>query len=167
LLYDGSRQIKSDYNSYYVVLGAALTKFYPITDHLNADVLLGLDINTQHVESYKETDYFAWDSRSLTQLQSRVQAGLDYRFNENKASVFARVGAENRNLIGGATQDYEINNTNVSFNTNNKNDTYLTAQVGFRAQLEKRISVFGVMSTLHSADSVNTVQGNIGLRADF
>lgn len=167
LLYDGSRQIKSDYNSYYGVLGAALTKIHPITDHLNADVLVGLDLNTQRVESYKETDYFAWDGRTLTQLQSRVQAGLDYRFNENKASVFARVGAENRNLIGGATQDYEINNTNVSFNTNNKNDTYLTAQLGFRAQLEKRVSVFGVVSTLHSADSVNTVQGNIGLRADF
>lgn len=167
LLYDGSRQIKSDYNSFYGVLGAALTKVYPITDHLNADVLLGLDLNTQRVESYKETDYFAWDGRTLTQLQSRLQAGLEYRFNENKASVFARVGAENRNLIGGATQDYEINNTKVSFNTNNKNDTYLTAQLGFRAQLEKRISVYGVVSTLHSSDSVNTVQGNIGFRADF
>lgn len=167
LLYDGSRQIKSDYNSYYGVVGAALTRVHPITDHLNADVLVGLDLNTQRVESYKETDYFAWDGRTLTQLQSRVQAGLDYRFNENKASVFARVGAENRNLIGGAIQDYEINNTNVSFNTNNKNDTYLTEQIGVRAQLEKHISLYGVFSKLHSADSVNTVQGNIGLRADF
>jgi hypothetical protein len=167
LLYDGSRQIKSDYNSIYAVVGTALTKLYPITDRLTADVILGLDLNTQRFESYKETDYFAWDSRTLTQLQSRVQTGLDYKLWADKGSIFARVGAEHRDLIGGATQDYAINGTNVSFNTNNKNDTYLTAQVGVRAQLEKRIQLFGVVNTLHSSDSVNSVSGNIGLRADF
>jgi hypothetical protein len=167
LLYDGSRQIKSDYNSIYAVLGTALTKLYPITNRLTADVILGLDLNTQRFESYKETDYFVWDSRTLTQLQSRVQTGLDYKLWGDKGSVFARVGAEHRDLIGGATQDYAINGTNVSFNTNNKNDTYLTAQVGVRAQLEKRIQLFGVVNTLHSSDSVNSVSGNIGLIADF
>jgi hypothetical protein len=167
LLYNGSRQIKSDYNSVYGVVGTALTKLYPITDRLTADVILGLDLNTQRFESYKETDYFAWDSRILTQLQSRVQTGLDYKLWGDKGSVFARVGAEHRDLIGGATQDYAINGTNVSFNTNNKNDTYLTLQVGVRAQLEKRIQLFGVVNTLHSSDGVNSVSGNIGLRADF
>ncbi len=167
LLYDGSRQIKSDYNSTYAVLGTALTKLYPITDRLTADVILGLDLNTQRFESYKETDYFAWDSRTLNQLQSRVQTGLDYKLWGDKGSVFARVGAEHRDLIGGTTQDYSINGTNVSFNTNNKNDTYLTAQVGIKAQLEKRIQLFGIVNTLHSSDSVNSVSGNIGLRADF
>jgi hypothetical protein len=167
LLYDGSRQIKSDYNSTYAVLGTALTKLYSINSRLTADVVLGLDLNVQHTESYKETDYFAWDSRTLTQLQSRVQTGLDYKLWGDKGSVFARVGAEHRDLIGGATQDYAINGTNVSFNTNNKNDTYLTAQVGIKAQLEKRIQLFGILNTLHSSDSVNSVSGNIGLRADF
>jgi hypothetical protein len=167
LLYDGSRQIKSDYNSVYGFVGAALTKLYPITDRLTADLLLGLDLNAQRIQSYKESDYFAWESRTLTQLQSRIQAGLDYSFNENKASVFAHIGAENRNLIGGATQDYSINNMNVSFSTSNKNDTYLTAQLGFKAQLEKRVSLFGVVNTFHSADSVNSVSGSIGLKADF
>ncbi len=167
LLYNGSRQIKSDYNSTYAVLGTALTKLYPITDRLTADVILGIDLNTQRFESYKESDYFAWDSRTLTQLHSRVQTGLDYKLWGDKGSVFARVGAEHRDLIGGATQDYSINGTNVSFNTNNKNDTYLTAQIGVRAQLEKRFHLFGVVNTLHSSDSVNSVSGNIGLRADF
>lgn len=167
LLYNGSRQIKSDYNSTYAVLGTALTKLYPITDRLTADVILGIDLNIQRFESYKESDYFAWDSRTLTQLHSKVQTGLDYKLWGDKGSVFARVGAEHRDLIGGATQDYSINGTNVSFNTNNKNDTYLTAQVGVRAQLEKRVHLFGVVNTLHSSDSVNSVSGNIGLRANF
>jgi outer membrane autotransporter protein len=122
---------------------------------------------TQHIKAYDETDYFAWQGRTLNQLQSRVQVGLDYRFNQNKASVFARVGAERRDLISGGTQDYSINGTNVSFNTNNSNDTYITAQLGIKAQLEKRVQLFAILNGLNSSDAVSSIQGNIGLRADF
>ena len=171
LLYDGSRQIKSDYNSTYAVFGAALTKLHPITDHLTADTLVGLDLVTEHINAYAETDYFAWQGRTLNQLQSKVQAGLDYKLFENKVDVFARVGVERRDLISGDTQNYSINDagtiTNVSFKSNNSNDTYATAQLGFKAQLEKRIQLFGVVNGLHSSDTVSSIQGNIGLRADF
>ena len=171
LLYDGSRQIKSDYNSTYAVFGAALTKLYPITDHLTADTLVGLDLVTEHINAYAETDYFAWQGRTLNQFQSRVQAGLDYKLFENKVDLFARVGVERRDLISGDTQNYSINDagtiTNVSFKSTNSNDTYATAQLGFKAQLEKRIQLFGVVNGLHSSDTVSSIQGNIGLRADF
>jgi outer membrane autotransporter protein len=167
LLYAGSRQIKSDYNSTYAVLGTALTKLYPINDRLTADALVGLDLATQHINAYAENDYFAWQGRTLNQLQSRVQVGLDYRFNQNKASLFARVGAERRDLISDGTQDYSINGTNVSFNTNNGNDTYITAQLGIKAQLEKHIQLFGIVNGLHSSDTIRSIQGNIGLRTDF
>lgn len=167
LLYDGSRQINSDYNSTYAVLGTALTKLYPINDRLTADALVGLDLATQHINAYSETDYFTWQSRTLNQLQSRVQVGLDYHFNQDKASVFARVGAERRDLISGGTQDYSINGTNVSFNTNNSNDTYITAQFGVKAQLEKRIQLFAIVNGLNSSDTISSIQGNIGLRANF
>ena len=170
-LYDGSRQIKSDYNSTYALLGAALTKLYPINDRLTADTLIGLDLVTEHVNAYAETDYFAWQGRTLNQLQSRIQAGLDYQLRDSKIDVFARVGVERRDLISGSTQNYSINDagniTNVSFNTNNSNDTYVTAQVGVKAQLEKRIQLFGIVNGLHSSDTVSSIQGNVGLRADF
>ena len=81
--------------------------------------------------------------------------------------MFARVGAERRDLISGGTQDYSINGTNVSFNTNNSNDTYITAQLGIKAQLEKRIQLFAIVNGLHSSDTISSIQGNIGLRADF
>ena len=171
LLYDGSRQIKSDYNSTYAVLGTALTRLYPINDHLTADTLVGLDLVTEHINAYAETDYFAWQGRTLNQLQSRIQAGLDYKLFENKVDVFARVGVERRDLISGDTQNYSINDagtiTNVSFKANNGNDTYVTAQLGVKAQIEKRIQLFGVVNGLHSSDIVSSIQGNIGLRADF
>lgn len=167
LSYDGSRQIKSDYDSFYATVGTALTKLHPINDRLTLDAIVGLDLNINRIESYAETDYFTWNDRTLTQLQSRVQAGLDYKLWGDKGSVFARAGVERRDLIGGKTQDYAINGTSVSFNTNNKNDTYLTAQVGIKAQLEKRVQLFGVLNTLHSEDSVDSLSGNIGLRADF
>lgn len=165
-LYDGSYQIKSDYDSYYAVLGASALKPIPINDHLTASVLVGLDLNTQHTESYAEQDFASWNSRTLTQLQSRVQAGFDYTCNE-KTHLFGRVGLERRDLISGDTQDYILHNASVSFNANNSNDTYVTGQLGIRSQLEKRIQLIGTISGLRSTDTVSSIQGNIGLRADF
>lgn len=165
-LYDGSYQIKSDYDSYYAVLGASALKPIPINDQLTASVLVGLDLNTQHTESYAEQDFASWNSRTLTQLQSRVQAGFDYRCNE-KTHLFGRVGLERRDLISGDTQDYILHNASVSFNANNSNDTYVTGQLGIRSQLEKRIQLIGTISGLRSTDTVSNIQGNIGIRADF
>ena len=167
LLYDGSRQIKSDYKSHAVLLGAALNKPFELSDHLVADVLIGVDYTAQRVRAYSEEDYFAWNGRTLSQVQSRVQLGLEGFFFNNRGSVFGQLGAEHRDLIGGATQGYSINGTSVSFNTNNKNDTYLTAQMGMKIQLDKRIQLFGLVNKLHSSDSVDSLSGNIGLRADF
>ena len=167
LLYDGSRQIKSDYKSHSVLLGAALNKPFELSDHLVADVLIGVDYTAQRVRSYSEEAYFAWDKRTLSQVQSRVQLGLEGFFFNNRGSVFGQLGAEHRDLIGGATQGYSMNGTTVSFNTNNKNDTYLTAQMGMKIQLDKRIQLFGLVNKLHSSDSVDSLSGNIGLRADF
>ena len=167
LLYDGSRQIKSDYKSHSVLLGAALNKPFELSDHLVADVLIGVDYTAQRVRSYSEEDYFAWDKRTLSQVQSRVQLGLEGFFFNNRGSVFGQLGAEHRDLIGGATQGYSMNGTTVSFNTNNKNDTYLTAQMGMKIQLDKRIQLFGLVNKLHSSDNVDRLSGNIGLRADF
>ena len=167
LLYDGSRQIKSDYKSASVLLGAALNKPFELSDHLVADVLIGVDYTAQRVRSYSEEDYFAWDKRTLSQVQSRVQLGLEGFFFNNRGSVFGQLGAEHRDLIGGATQGYSMNGTTVSFNTNNKNDTYLTAQMGMKIQLDKRIQLFGLVNKLHSSDNVDSLSGNIGLRADF
>jgi len=167
VLYDGSRNITADYDSYYAVVGANLLKLIPVNDHLTASVLAGLDLNTQNIKSYAESDYFAWNSRKLTQFQSRIQAGLDYQFNDDKAKLFARLGLEHRDLVSGETQQYSINDVGVSFNTNNSSDTYLTGQVGVKAQLEKRVQLFGVLSGVCSSDTVSSIQGNIGLRADF
>lgn len=165
--YEGSRNITSDYDSVYGTFGTALTKSYAITDSFYANVLLGLDLNLQRVGGYKESDYFSWNQRTLTQLQSRLQMGLDYRFGEGKSNVFARFGIENRDLISGAIQDYKIVGQHVSFNTNNRSDTYVTAQVGTNIQIVKGLQLYGVVNGLRSVDEVSMVQGNLGLKADF
>jgi outer membrane autotransporter protein len=69
--------------------------------------------------------------------------------------------------MSGEVQDYTIHGTSVSFNTNNKSDTYFTGQLGTRIQLEKRVQFFGVINTVNSSDNISSVQANLGLRADF
>jgi hypothetical protein len=167
LLYDGSRQIKSNYNSSYAGLGTALSKLYFINDHLTADALAGVDLVSQHTNAFAENAYFAWQRRTLSQLQSRVQVRLDHRFNQNNSSVFARIGFERRDLISGRTQHYAINGTNVSFDSNNRKDTYMTVQLGVKAQLAKRTQMLAFVNRLKSSDTVSSTQISFALRADY
>ena len=167
LLYDGSLKVNSNYHSTYAMLGTDLNKYHPLTDRITADALIGLDFATEHLNAYKEKGYFSWRDRTLNQIQSRIHAGLDYKFADKKSHLFMRLGANRRDLISGAIQKYSINGTRVSFNTNNKNDIYLTAQVGFRGQLEKGVQFYGVLNSLRSADSVKSMQVNVGLSAAF
>lgn len=167
LLYDGSRKVNSNYHSIYAVLGADVKKYHYINDSITADALIGIDLASEYISAYKEADYFSWQDRTLNQIQSRIHAGLDYKFSDNKSHLFLRIGANRRDLVSGAIQKYSINGSNVSFNTNNKNDIYLTAQVGFRGQLEKHVHFYGVLNSLRSADSVRSTQINMGLSADF
>lgn len=167
LLYNGTVKTKADYNSNYIILGSNLAKYYTISDGLSADLLLGLDLVCQKINAHSETNYFSWQDRGLNQIQSRIQAGLDYKLTDNNFHLYARMGADRRNLISGATQDYSINGTKTSFNTNNNSDTYITAQIGIKAQLEKNIQLYGSLNSLRSADNVSGTQVSVGLSAAF
>ena len=166
-LYDGSRQVTGKYSSTYAILGAALTRIYPVTNQLTADVLVGVDVNSQRIGSYSETDYFSWRSRLLTQVQPKLQVGADYKIWGSKGSVFARVGVENHYLISGKKQDYAINGTDVTYVSNNKGNTYITGQLGMKAEIEKGLLVYGTVSTLNTSDTVKGFAGNLGLRMDY
>jgi hypothetical protein len=91
--------ITSEYDSIYGVVGGALTRSYAFTDYLKADLLAGFDLDIQSVSSYRESIAFQWDSRTMTQLQSRLQAGLSTNLLNNTLSFFGRVGVEQRDLV--------------------------------------------------------------------
>ena len=167
LMYNGTQNVTSEYDSIYGIVGNALTRSFTFTDYLRADVLAGFDINIQSVSSYSESAYFHWDDRTMTQLQSRLQAGLTTNLLNNTLSFFGRVGVEQRDLVAGQTQNYQIQGTTVTFNGGRMDNTYLTGQLGTTYDVYKKVQLFGVISSTNGLDSVQAIQGNLGLRANF
>jgi hypothetical protein len=167
LMYNGSQNVTSEYDSIYGIVGSALTSSYVLTNYLQADVLAGFDVDIQSVSSYSESAYFHWNDRTLTQLQSRLQAGLITNLLNNTLSFFGRVGVEQRDLVGGQAQNYQIQGTNVSFNGGRMDNTYVTGQLGTTYDVYKRVKLFGVISSTNGFDSVQAIQGNFGVRTSF
>jgi hypothetical protein len=162
-----SQKIPSEYDSIYGVVGSALTKSYAINDYLKADLLTGFDIDIQSVSSYSEGTYFQWNSRTMTQLQSRLQTGLSTNLLNNTLSFFGRVGVEQRDLVSGRTQNYQIGGVNLAFNGGKIDNTYLTGQLGTTYQMNKKVQIFGLVSSINDLKSVQAIQGNFGIRASF
>ncbi len=164
--YSGSQQVSASYASGYGVLGGALTKSHAFSERFRAVALMGSDLVIQRVGSYTESAYFAWDTRTIAQLQSRIEAGLEHGFHNNAATVFGRAGVENRTLVAGQSQNYRISGTAVSFDGTKANDTYLTGHVGVTGQLGKA-TLFGGVIAKASVDTVRSLQAYAGIRAAF
>jgi hypothetical protein len=144
-----------------------IRKSYALTDSLNADMLAGFDVDIQSVSSYRESIYFQWDSRTMAQLQSRLQAGLSTNHLNNTLSFFGRVGVEQRDLVSGRTQNYQMFGTNYTFNGGRIDNTYLTGQVGTSYQMNKKVQIFGLVSSANDLKSIQAIQGNFGIRTSF
>lgn len=127
LLYDGSRQLDSHSHSLYTMVGGGFAKQMALSDRLALDMLIGVDMQSERIASYRETEYFAWHKRTLLQMQTRLQAGLDYRPWYNDTHFFLRAGLESRDLIKGEKQVYSINGVPLTLDTNHNSDEYLTA----------------------------------------
>jgi hypothetical protein len=166
-LYNGTQNVTSEYDSVYGIVGSALTRSFTFTDYLKADVLAGFDVDIQGVSSYSESAYFHWNDRTLTQLQSRLQAGLTTNLLNNTLSFFGRVGVEQRDLVSGQAQNYQIQGTNVTFSGGRMDNTYVTGQLGTTYDVYKKVQLFGVVSSTNGLDSVQTIQGNFGVRTNF
>jgi hypothetical protein len=167
LMYNGTQNVSSEYDSVYGIVGTALTSSYAFTNYLRADVLAGFDVDIQNISSYSESAYFRWNDRTLTQLQSRLQAGLTINLLNNTLSFFGRVGVEQRDLVGGQGQNYQIQGTNVTFNGGRMDNTYITGQLGSTYDVYKKVQLFGVVTSTNGLESVQAIQGNLGIRTSF
>lgn len=163
----GSEQVSSDYGSRYATLGVALTRYDALSSRLNVVTQLGLDLQMQQIASYRESAYFAWDSRRLAQAQARLKVNADYAVGERKTWLFAGAEVAHRALTRGATQTYSIEDTSVSYQAPTRNDTYVTLQIGARRLVRDGVYLLGSIGSQYSVGRVSGVQASIRLMAEF
>jgi hypothetical protein len=164
---NGSRNVTANYQSSHLTIGSAWTKTLYQTDKMILDTLVGIDLNTQHINSYSESDLFKWNSRTINQLQERVTLGMEIKPLVKPLTLFGRVGIERRDLISGENQNYTINNTAVSYNDSNQRNTYATLNAGAYYPLTPTVKAYAQVRYYDSTKNIDSLSGSIGISGQF
>ena len=165
--FNGSRNVTASYQSSHLTIGSAWTKTLYQTDKIILDTLVGIDLNTQHINSYSESDLFKWNGRTINQLQERVTLGVEIKPLVKPLTLFGRVGIERRDLISGENQHYAINNTAVSYNDSNQRNTYATLNAGAYYPLTPTVKAYAQVRYYDSTKDIDSLSGSIGISGQF
>jgi hypothetical protein len=165
--FNGSRNVTANYQSSHLTIGSAWTKTLYQTDKMILDTLVGIDLNTQHINSYSESDLFKWNGRTINQLQERVTLGMEIKPLVKPLTLYGRVGIERRDLISGENQNYAINNTAVSYNDSNQRNTYATLNAGAYYPLTPTVKAYAQVRYYDSVKDIDSLSGSIGISGQF
>jgi hypothetical protein len=164
---NGSRNVTASYQSTHLTIGSAWTKTLYQTDKVLLDTLVGVDLNTQHINSYSESDLFKWNGRTINQLQERVSLGMEIKPMVKPLTLYGRLGIERRDLISGENQNYAINNTAVSYNDSNQRNTYATLNAGAYYPLTPTVKAYAQVRYYDSVKDIDSLSGSIGISGQF
>ena len=167
IAFNGSRNVTASYQSSHLTIGSAWTKTLYQTDKIILDTLVGIYLNTQHINSYSESDLFKWNGRTINQLQERVTLGMEIKPLVKPLTLFGRVGIERRDLISGENQNYAINNTAVSYNDSNQRNTYATLNAGAYYPLTPTVKAYAQVRYYDSTKDIDSISGSIGISGQF
>jgi hypothetical protein len=167
IAFNGSRNVTASYQSSHLTIGSAWTKTLYQTDKVILDTLVGIDLNTQHINAYSESDLFKWNGRTINQLQERVTLGMEMKPFVKPLTLFGRVGFERRDLISGENQNYAINNTAVSYNDSNQRNTYRTINAGAYYPLTPTVKAYAQVRYYDSVKDIDALSGSIGISGQF
>ena len=162
----GSRTLTGEYDSYYAVVGSALSKNYNLDKDLNANLTLGVDLTSEFRDSYSENLYFKYNSLELIQLQPRIQSEF-IKTTGKDSNVFLTAGVGAREVLSGKTQKYSMNNTGVSFTAPNSGDYYASLAVGTNMNVAANVNFYTLVSAKMSEKDTETYQASIGLKGTF
>jgi hypothetical protein len=162
----GERTLTGEYDSYYAVVGSALSKNYNLDKDLNANLTLGADLTSEFRDSYSENLYFKYNSLDLVQLQPRIQSEF-IKTTGKDSNVFLTAGVGAREVLSGKTQKYSMNNTGVSFTTPNSGDYYASLAAGTNMNVAANVNFYALVSAKMSEKDTENYQASLGLKGTF
>ena len=166
LLATGQETVTDKYDSVYVTAGAEWMQPLYKGEHVQHDVLLGMDINHERIEGSTASAYYRLDDRDITQLVGQAQYGVTITGINEKLKINGSVGLAHANIIDGEKQSYTIDGTSVSYRAD-KSNTYTTASVGARYQLTPQAHAYANVKQFDSTDDIDGTTGNVGLVVRF
>ena len=165
--YSGMRTIGSDYQAKHYVVGIGWLTELDKTEKFQSYLSLGADINHQRMESYREEAYYKFDSRDITQLQTRMTLAVDAQPFNNQLNINVNLGIENINMIAGTQQGLYLNNTKTGYSHMNQTNTYLTSSLNISYPFTNTISAYAGYQYFDSGDDIKMSSGQIGVSGSF
>jgi len=162
----GERTLTGEYDSYYAVVGSALSKNYNLDKDLNINLTLGADLTSEFRDSYSENLYFKYSSLDLVQLQPRIQSEF-IKMTGKDSNVFLTAGVGAREVLSGKTQKYSMNNTGVSFTAPNSGYYYASLGAGINMNVAANVNFYALVSAKMSDRDTETYQASLGLKGTF
>jgi len=166
LLATGQETVTDKYDSTYVTAGAEWMQPLYKGEHVQHDVLLGMDINHEQIEGSTASAYYRLDDRDITQLVGQAQYGVTITGINEKLKINGSVGVSHANIIDGEKQHYTIDGTAVNY-TADKSNTYTTATLGATYRLNPQAYAYAHVKRFDSTDDIDGTTGNVGLVVRF
>ena len=166
LLTSGKETVTDKYNSFYVNAGAEWMQRLYKNEYFQHDIIIGMDINHERIDSSTAPDYYILDNRDITQLVSQAQYGVTFTNSNKKLKINGSAGLAYRDMIDGEKQNYSIDGTPVSY-ASDKNNTYAIASLGVRYQFTPLSYAYANVKRFESTDNIDGTTGNIALIVQF
>lgn len=166
LLTSGKETVTDKYNSFYVNAGAEWMQRLYKNEYFQHDIIIGMDINHERIDSSVASGYYILDDREITQLVSQAQYGVTFTNSNKKLKINGSAGLAYSDMIDGEKQNYSIDGTSVSY-TSDKNNTYAIASLGVRYQFTPLSYAYANVKRFESTDNIDGTTGNIGLIVQF
>jgi len=165
---NGFENVIASYNSTQFIAGPSWTKTLYQNDKVILDTLLGADLNTQRIDSYTEgSNLFHWNTRTINQIQTRMQLGLKVQPLSIPLHLYGRVGFEYRDLISGDNQKYAITGSSVNYNEPNQQSSYATANVGAYYPITKSINAYTQTKYYTTNKNIDSLTTSVGISGQF
>lgn len=166
LLTSGKETVTDKYNSFYVNAGAEWMQRLYKNEYFQHDLIIGMDINHERIDSSAASGYYILDDREITQLVSQAQYGVTFTGTNKKLKINGSAGLAYSDIIDGEKQNYSIDGTAVSY-TSDKNNTYAIASLGVRYQFTPLSYAYANVKRFESTDNIDGTTGNIALIVQF
>lgn len=137
-----------------------------LTSRLSFKGNLGFAAQVERIGSYSEQEYFAWDNRTIIQSHVRANASLEYQVS-NDTGFYGTLGAWRRDVEGGKTADYTIENTSVNYTGGIYDETVASLRLGIRHRVADVIALSAEVLGGSSTASDHTVGASFGVSAQF
>ncbi len=157
----GSETVSAHYASKGFLLGLEARKPLLTRPTTQLHWFAGADLVTEHFDAYAESNYFAWNARTLIQSIVHLDAQLEHRAKTHEEWI--RLGFAQYHTLHGNSFNFVIDSTPENFSDTAGNDVAVRGELGARCHLRDKVEAYVTLGGSKSRHHVADYDGHLGV----